>query len=141
LGLKQAVFPNAGIHELPEPSTTGLDEMIFEWAPNPARGIAPLKAIASGGEDVPGDAGPQSVLAEADAVPTLVFDEIDADRRPHGARRGEKKLRKTRPITKSSASATCPDRFLRFGALPGLQTRSKSRTFAVIARLDSDENA
>src|SRR5882724_4869195 len=71
LGLKQAIF-RCRIDALPEPQTTGTDQAVFEWAPNPGEGISPLKAIASGGEMSRVMLALKSVLADADAVPTLV---------------------------------------------------------------------
>jgi DNA repair protein RecN (Recombination protein N) len=59
-------------------SLTGIDRAVFQWSPNPGEGIQPLRAIASGGETSRVMLALKTVLAEADAVPTLVFDEIDA---------------------------------------------------------------
>ena len=73
LGLKQAIF-KCRLEPVPEPHETGMDQAIFEWAPNPGEGIQPLKAIASGGEMSRVMLAVKTVLAQADAVPTLVFD-------------------------------------------------------------------
>ena len=59
-------------------SLSGVDQVVFEWAPNPGEGIKPLKTIASGGEMSRVMLALKTVLAQADAVPTLVFDEVDA---------------------------------------------------------------
>lgn len=59
-------------------TTTGIDHVAFEWAPNPGEGIQPLKTIASGGEMSRVMLALRTVLANADAVPSLIFDEIDA---------------------------------------------------------------
>lgn len=59
-------------------TTTGIDRVMFEWAPNPGEGIQPLKAIASGGEMSRVMLALRTVLADSDAVPSLIFDEIDA---------------------------------------------------------------
>ncbi len=77
LGLKQTVF-RCVVEPLPVASSSGIDRVVFEWAPNPGEGIQPLKAIASGGEMSRVMLALKTVLAHADAVPTLVFDEIDA---------------------------------------------------------------
>src|SRR6185312_6280451 len=45
LALKQAIF-QCQLNPLSEPTTTGMDQIVFEWAPNPGEGIQPLKAIA-----------------------------------------------------------------------------------------------
>ncbi len=56
---------------------TGLDRVEFLVAPNPGEGLKPLAKIASGGETSRLMLALKNVLARADQVPTLVFDEID----------------------------------------------------------------
>ncbi|HEX8939324.1 MAG TPA: DNA repair protein RecN [Candidatus Limnocylindrales bacterium] len=56
---------------------TGADEIVFRIAPNPGEPARPLARIASGGELSRLALAFKEVLAEADATPTLVFDEID----------------------------------------------------------------
>ena len=56
---------------------TGLDRVEFLIAPNPGEGFKPLVKIASGGETSRLMLALKNVLAKADAVPTLIFDEID----------------------------------------------------------------
>ena len=51
--------------------------MIFRFAPNPGEPARPLARIASGGELSRVALAIKEVLAEVDATPTLVFDEID----------------------------------------------------------------
>lgn len=55
----------------------GLDRVEFLIAPNPGEGLKPLAKIASGGETSRLMLGLKNVLARADEVPTLIFDEID----------------------------------------------------------------
>ena len=57
---------------------TGIDVVVFRIAPNPGEPARPLARIASGGELSRVALAIKEVLAEADATPTLVFDEIDA---------------------------------------------------------------
>ncbi|HEV8516451.1 MAG TPA: DNA repair protein RecN [Candidatus Limnocylindrales bacterium] len=57
---------------------SGADAVAFVFAPNPGEPGMPLARIASGGELSRVALALKSVLAEADATPTLVFDEIDA---------------------------------------------------------------
>jgi DNA repair protein RecN (Recombination protein N) len=57
---------------------SGADQVEFLFAPNQGEGLKPLSRIASGGEMARIMLAVKSVLAEADATPTLVFDEIDA---------------------------------------------------------------
>lgn len=55
----------------------GLDKVEFLVAPNPGEGPKPLARIASGGETSRLMLALKNVLAQADQVPTLIFDEID----------------------------------------------------------------
>ncbi len=55
----------------------GVDRCEFLIAPNPGEGLKPLVKIASGGETSRLMLALKKVLTEADAVPTLIFDEID----------------------------------------------------------------
>jgi DNA repair protein RecN (Recombination protein N) len=56
---------------------TGLDQVEFLVEPNPGEGLKPLVKIASGGETSRLLLAMKGVLAQADQVPTLIFDEID----------------------------------------------------------------
>jgi len=62
---------------LEEPGPDGLDRVEFLLAANPGLPPAPLRKVASGGEMSRVMLAIKSVLAERDAIPTLVFDEID----------------------------------------------------------------
>jgi DNA repair protein RecN (Recombination protein N) len=55
----------------------GFDKVEFLIAPNPGEGLKPLVKIASGGETSRLMLGLKNVLARADEVPSLIFDEID----------------------------------------------------------------
>lgn len=55
----------------------GIDQVEFLIAPNPGEGFKPLVKIASGGETSRIMLALKSVLAAADYVPCLIFDEID----------------------------------------------------------------
>jgi len=55
----------------------GFDKVEFLIAPNPGEGLKPLVKIASGGETSRLMLALKNVLAEADTIPTLIFDEID----------------------------------------------------------------
>jgi DNA repair protein RecN (Recombination protein N) len=58
--------------------STGADEVVFRFAPNPGEPARPLARIASGGELSRVALAIKQVLAGADETPTLVFDEVDA---------------------------------------------------------------
>jgi len=55
----------------------GIDQVEFLIAPNPGEGLKPLVKIASGGETSRLMLALKNVLAQADTIPTLIFDEID----------------------------------------------------------------
>ncbi|HYI21945.1 MAG TPA: hypothetical protein VEX62_04830, partial [Candidatus Limnocylindrales bacterium] len=57
---------------------TGTDAVSFLLAPNPGEPPRPLARIASGGEMSRVALALKTVLARADATPTLIFDEVDA---------------------------------------------------------------
>jgi DNA repair protein RecN (Recombination protein N) len=59
-------------------SATGIDTIEFRIAPNPGEPFKPLAKTASGGETSRLMLALRTVLARADAVPVLIFDEIDA---------------------------------------------------------------
>lgn len=56
---------------------TGIEQIEFLIAPNPGEGLKPLVKIASGGETSRLMLAMKNVLARADNVSTLIFDEID----------------------------------------------------------------
>jgi len=57
---------------------TGIDHVQFLIAPNPGEPFKPLTKIASGGETSRLMLALKTILADADATPTLIFDEIDS---------------------------------------------------------------
>ncbi len=61
-----------------EPGDSGSDAVEFLLSPNPGEPLLPLRKIASGGELSRVMLAVKAVLSAADAVPTLVFDEVDA---------------------------------------------------------------
>jgi DNA repair protein RecN (Recombination protein N) len=56
---------------------SGIDQVVYQLAPNPGEPPRPLARIASGGEMSRVALAIKQVLATADDTPTLVFDEID----------------------------------------------------------------
>lgn len=62
-----------------EPSASGVDRVEFQFAPNVGEGRHNLREIASSGEIARVMLAVKTVLAAADRVPVLVFDEIDAN--------------------------------------------------------------
>lgn len=76
LGMKGAQFSVE--MEPMELSMRGIDRIAFMLAANAGEKSKPLKQVASGGEISRIMLGLKAVFAEADAIPTLIFDEIDA---------------------------------------------------------------
>lgn len=60
-----------------EPTPNGADRVEFLISPNPGEPLKPLARIASGGELSRLMLALKSVVAKADPVPVLIFDEID----------------------------------------------------------------
>ncbi len=78
LGFKQSEF-EATLEALPEPRANGFDSVELIFSPNPGEPLKPLRAIASSGEISRLMLAIKSALAAQDAIPLLVFDEIDAN--------------------------------------------------------------
>lgn len=57
--------------------STGIDQIEFMISANPGEPLKPMAKVASGGETARLMLALKSVLAHADATPTLIFDEID----------------------------------------------------------------
>ncbi|MDO5345931.1 MAG: DNA repair protein RecN [Lachnospiraceae bacterium] len=62
---------------LKEPGVLGWDEVCFMISTNPGMPLRPLQEVASGGELSRIMLAIKSVMAERDAIGTLIFDEID----------------------------------------------------------------
>jgi DNA repair protein RecN (Recombination protein N) len=60
-------------------SSSGLDEIEFQFAPNAGEPAKPLRAIASSGEMARVMLALKTVLAAEDEIPVLIFDEVDAN--------------------------------------------------------------
>jgi len=58
-------------------SVNGLDKISFLISPNPGEPLKPLQKIASGGELSRIMLAIQTILADKDQIPTIIFDEID----------------------------------------------------------------
>ncbi|HPZ42505.1 MAG TPA: DNA repair protein RecN [Bacillota bacterium] len=76
LELGRMIF-NLDFCELTKPSEYGLEQIDFLISPNPGEPLKPLAKIASGGELSRIMLALKVLLAEADDVPLLVFDEVD----------------------------------------------------------------
>lgn len=78
LGMPEASFSVSLETEEGRLTKDGSDEVEFLLAANPGEPPRPLKAVASGGELSRVMLALKTVLAKADRVPILVFDEVDA---------------------------------------------------------------
>src|SRR5262249_24790831 len=78
LGFRQSEF-EAKLTALEELGPTGLDSVELLFSPNPGEPLKPLRAIASSGEISRLMLAIKSALAAHDAIPVLVFDEIDTN--------------------------------------------------------------
>ncbi|MEA4888353.1 MAG: DNA repair protein RecN [Clostridiaceae bacterium] len=80
LGMKGVCF-SVHFAELPENpehfSRSGLDQVEFLLSANPGEPLRPLARIASGGEASRIMLAIKTILARADRIPVLIFDEID----------------------------------------------------------------
>jgi DNA repair protein RecN (Recombination protein N) len=78
LGFRQSEFETK-LAALEEPRATGFDAVELLFSPNPGEPLKPLRSIASSGEISRLMLAIKSSLAAQDAIPLLVFDEIDAN--------------------------------------------------------------
>ena len=78
LGFRQSEF-EAKLSVLDEPRSSGFDAVELLFSPNPGEPMKPLRAIASSGEISRLMLAIKSALAAHDAIPLLVFDEIDTN--------------------------------------------------------------
>jgi DNA repair protein RecN (Recombination protein N) len=79
LGMERARFEIA-VTRAPfaEISLRGLDRVEFRLSTNPGEDVRPLARIASGGELSRTMLALKAILARADRVPTMIFDEVDS---------------------------------------------------------------
>jgi DNA repair protein RecN (Recombination protein N) len=78
LGFRQSEFEGK-LSPLDEPRPNGFDSIELLFSPNPGEPLKPLRAIASSGEISRLMLAIKSALAAHDAIPLLVFDEIDTN--------------------------------------------------------------
>jgi DNA repair protein RecN (Recombination protein N) len=79
LGMERAVFQIAvDVVAFEAISARGADRVEFRLSTNPGEEVKPLARVASGGELSRTMLALKAVLAKADRVPTMIFDEVDA---------------------------------------------------------------
>ena len=138
LGFRQARLE---IQLLPDELTqAGAEAVQFMLAPNPGEPPLPLARIASGGELSRVALAVKTVLAAADATPTLVFDEVDAG---IGARSAERVGRALRRLA-DGHQVLCVTHLAQIAVHAQAHLRIEKherdgRTVTEIRRLDLDE--
>ena len=78
LGFKQAEF-EVSLQKRKEAGAHGLEDVEFQFGPNPGEPLKPLRKVGSSGELARVMLAVKSSLAEKDQTPLMVFDEIDAN--------------------------------------------------------------
>jgi DNA repair protein RecN (Recombination protein N) len=78
LGFKQAEF-EVQLNVRDEPGAFGLEDVEYLFGPNPGEPLKPLRQVASSGEISRVMLAVKNALADQDATPLMVFDEIDAN--------------------------------------------------------------
>ncbi|MDG1854980.1 MAG: DNA repair protein RecN [Verrucomicrobiales bacterium] len=78
LGFKKSIF-EISLEKKEKPTSMGTESIEFLFAPNPGEPSKALRSIASSGEMSRVMLALKSTLAGEDAIPVLVFDEIDAN--------------------------------------------------------------
>lgn len=78
LGFRQSKFEIA-LKYLETPGPSGMEQIDFQFAPNPGQPFKPLRVIASSGEMSRVMLAVKNALADEDSIPLMVFDEIDAN--------------------------------------------------------------
>ena len=121
---------------------TGVDRVEFLISPNPGEEPRSLARIASGGETARLMLALKTILSKADAIPTLVFDEIDVGVGARsGVRMGERLWSLTRHhqvvcITHMPQIACIADRHLSVAKIvEGGRTRTEVRQLAMEERI------
>ena len=123
-----------------EPDSSGCDLVDFQFAPNPGESARPLREIASTGEIARVMLAVKAVVAAHDAIPVLVFDEIDSNIGGEVGRAVGERLRAVAAhhqvvaITHLPQSAVYGDRHLAVS-----KTVSGGRTRSTVRVLEGDE--
>jgi len=78
LGFKQGEF-EVELRAREEPSASGFESAEYLFGPNPGEPLKPLRQVASSGEISRVMLAVKNALADQDATPLMVFDEIDAN--------------------------------------------------------------
>ncbi|MGN0846312.1 MAG: DNA repair protein RecN [Kiritimatiellia bacterium] len=138
LGFLKAGF---GVRLVPHaPDASGCEAVDFQFAPNPGEPARPLREIASTGEIARVMLAVKTVVAEHDAIPVLVFDEIDSNIGGEVGRAVGEKLRAVARHHQVIAITHLPQSAV-YGACHFVVAKAVSggRTRSEIRRLEGDE--
>ena len=122
-----------------EPSERGMDRIEFLFSANPGEKIQPLRNIASSGEISRVMLALKTVLADADTIPVLIFDEIDVNIGGETANQVGKELRNLASnrqilcISHLAQVAACGQRHYAV-----MKKVNSGRTTSTIKHLDTD---
>lgn len=120
-------------------SPTGADQVCFLMSANAGEALKPMSKVASGGELARIMLAMKNVLAEQDAVPTLIFDEVDAGVSGRAAQKVAAKLLRVSSgkqvlcVTHLPQIAAMADRHLLIA-----KSERQGRTFTTVSPLDRD---
>lgn len=129
----------------PAPMTaSGADKVEFLLSANPGEPPRPLAKVASGGELSRVMLALKSVMASADEIPTLIFDEIDSGISGHAAAKVGYKLRGIAAV--GGKQVLCVTHLAQIAACAHRQiliekTVRDERTFTQVRALDGEERA
>ncbi len=120
----------------------GFDSVEFMFSANPGEGLSPLRKVASSGEISRVMLALKAVLAAADSIPVLVFDEIDVNIGGETAAAVGRELRKLG----KSHQLLCISHLPQVAAAAEMHFKVEKsvqggRTFATVARLAKKERA
>jgi len=135
LGMKGGAFETA--FAAADLASTGVDQVEFMLTANPGEKLKPLRLVASGGEISRIMLALKAVFAEADKIPTLIFDEIDAGVGGHIARNVAAKIRQLA----HTHQTVCITHIAQIAALAEshyhvVKTTQKNRTATRVVRMD-----
>lgn len=144
LGMLQTRFKC--VFEVPEgdkkivPTAQGDDTVIFYIAPNPGEPLMPLDKTASGGELSRLMLAMKTCAADRDAIPTIIFDEIDTGISGHVASAVAEKM----SAISRYHQILCITHLAQIAAIADTQFLvskhvSGSRTFSQICELDTEQ--
>lgn len=126
---------------LKEPGSTGMDEVCFMISTNPGMPLRPLQETASGGELSRIMLAIKAVMAEKDAIGTLIFDEIDTGISGRTAQKVSEKM----AVIARSHQVICITHLAQIAAMADTHFSIEKHardgvTSTCVARLDGEES-